>query len=409
LIKTSILKWSLMKQVVPTESDIEAVRNLAKRLKGATDTETLNNILEWQERNIIYWRERGYLDILIGPVTYSGFIIILILASIPLIMLFYLLLLLIGLPLYASIILSLTCTLLILIALLMRTSTIGKLLYIVILSYPISYIVQELLTKYSLNENIITSLNIIININLIIFGISFFTIMYLFIIYKPFTYQERGFKNKLNRILELMELTFTASLPLAKMLEYRMGICRDYAKLTVALLLHLYPESEVFFFTLLGFFGHVATGLRINDKIYILDQNLPILEPEAWLTLWRKEKTKVFKLIKKEGNRLEIRYVNEISNKSKQFKTFNLRAIFKDVVNEVIKAIDEKRDSADITLRNVALLLNIDDEVIRESLLRKIRIVFQNELINKETKVKDIQILKNDTDIILRMQLVNTA
>jgi len=45
----------------PTREDVASVKGLAERLRGANDAETLSNILEWQERNIAYWWERGYL------------------------------------------------------------------------------------------------------------------------------------------------------------------------------------------------------------------------------------------------------------------------------------------------------------------------------------------------------------
>lgn len=38
--------------------------------------------------------------------------------------------------------------------------------------------------------------------------------------------------------------TFTLSLPIEKILKYRLSVCRDYAKLTMALLLDLHPKSD---------------------------------------------------------------------------------------------------------------------------------------------------------------------
>jgi len=51
------------------------------------------------------------------------------------------------------------------------------------------------------------------------------------------------------------------------------------------------------------------------------------------LTLWHKEKTGVFKLVGKEGSELKVKYVDEITNEMKQLEMFNLRAMFKEIVN----------------------------------------------------------------------------
>ncbi|MEM0202521.1 MAG: transglutaminase-like domain-containing protein [Archaeoglobaceae archaeon] len=54
----------------PRKEDInnEDIKNLAMRLKGRSDSETLNNVLEWQEKNITYWVERAWI-IIILPVS----------------------------------------------------------------------------------------------------------------------------------------------------------------------------------------------------------------------------------------------------------------------------------------------------------------------------------------------------
>jgi len=343
-IKTAILKQVLKKLVVPTKNDIEFVRNIAEKLRGTRDAETLNNVLEWQERAIRPWSKRAYLIIpVLGVVAFFGVVVA---------------------------------------------------LFGVLLLYHLISI-----------DFIITGTLVCI----ILVATSFLTLcLHLIKIYMPFVRCKDGFRNKLRKIIELIRLTFTFSLPLEKMLEYRMGVCRDYAKLSAALLLHLYPENEVLFFTFFGYSGHVAAGVKVNNKIYILDQRLPILEPSTWLVLWRKERAKVFKLVKREGGKFELEYASEItvSNELRRFKGFNLKATFREVVNAVIRAIDEKQDSVDITLRDYALLFDVENYVIKESLIRKVRIELQNALAGNASKISEIQALKKDTDIILRIQLL---
>ena len=43
---------------------------------------------------------------------------------------------------------------------------------------------------------------------------------------------------------------------------------------------YLYSNSKIYFFTIPG---HIAAGIKIGSKVYILDQRLPLLDPEAWL------------------------------------------------------------------------------------------------------------------------------
>jgi predicted transglutaminase-like protease len=72
-----------------------------------------------------------------------------------------------------------------------------------------------------------------------------------------------------------------------KILGYRLAVCRDYAKLTAALLLNLYPSSEIY---LIAIPRHVAAGIKFNCKVYVLDQKLPVASLEKWLSFWREKK-----------------------------------------------------------------------------------------------------------------------
>ena len=49
------------KQFLPSSRELENkdIAELLERLKGVSEKETLSNLLEWQERNLDYWNERG--------------------------------------------------------------------------------------------------------------------------------------------------------------------------------------------------------------------------------------------------------------------------------------------------------------------------------------------------------------
>jgi predicted transglutaminase-like protease len=63
------------------------------------------------------------------------------------------------------------------------------------------------------------------------------------------------------------------------LLENKLGVCRDYAKMTACLLSNIYPNAEIYFASAPG---HVATGINIENRLYMLDQRLPILTIDRW-------------------------------------------------------------------------------------------------------------------------------
>jgi len=180
LVKNIILRKLIERQVVPTKEDIASVKNLAERLRGLTDAETLNNTLEWQERNIVYWRERGYLDILLTlfqPLVLIGLLIIFFWVSTPLIIVLYLVFMLYGLPSLVSLLLSSISTLSLVFLMVTKANIVTRLCYIVIFSYPAYNVIREFLLKHPSAENVIALMNLSI-INRTIFGISLFNYIF---------------------------------------------------------------------------------------------------------------------------------------------------------------------------------------------------------------------------------------
>ncbi|TFH44529.1 MAG: hypothetical protein E4G94_03600 [ANME-2 cluster archaeon] len=87
-------------------------------------------------------------------------------------------------------------------------------------------------------------------------------------------------REKKCKFIEVLYDTFRLGLPVDKILKYKLAVCRDYARLTSSLLFSIYPDSKLFFISI---FGHVAVGITIKNKIYVLDQHLPILTIDKWL------------------------------------------------------------------------------------------------------------------------------
>ena len=122
-------------------------------------------------------------------------------------------------------------------------------------------------------------------------GAVILIMVYLFIRYRIFFREEKSIFKKLFKFLELVNRTFQLSLPVNKLLDHKLAVCRDYAKLTASLLFNVYPDSEVYFITIPQ---HVAAGIKIKNKIYVLDQRLPILTTDNWLIKWNKKKANTY-------------------------------------------------------------------------------------------------------------------
>lgn len=195
----------------PTSDEIENdnVKRLAKRLKAASLEETLTNILEWQEKNIVFWSERH-----------------------PLVDIFW-----------VSVLTLLFGTL---------ALSILRALNILPLSFFSWFVVKWLVIWAS---SIVTTLTIMI-----------------FILHsnRKFPWKEVP-KGVINAFMPSISIDF--------LLEKKLGVCKDYAKLTACLLSNINSNAEIYFAHARD---HTATGIAIENRLYMLDQRLPILTKDRW-------------------------------------------------------------------------------------------------------------------------------
>ena len=196
----------------PTSDEIknEDVNRLAKRLKTSSDKETLTNILEWEERNIIFWIERH-----------------------PLVTVFWdsVLALLFGI---------------VIVSVLTITS-------ILPFSFYSWFVVKWSVIWAGCIVTTLVIMTLILHSN------------------RKFSWKEA--------LKGLMTAFTPESISMDFLLDKKLGVCRDYAKLTACLLANIYPDAEIYFATARG---HVATGKEIGDELYMLDQRLPILAKDRW-------------------------------------------------------------------------------------------------------------------------------
>jgi predicted transglutaminase-like protease len=199
----------------PTSDEIgnDKVKSLASRLKAESYKETLTNILEWQERNIVFWTERHPI---VSVLFWAGLISIV----------------------------TFFVGLFILVSLIVRNIQLLSLLS----WFAVIWFVM-------LVSSIATTLAILI---------------WIIRANRKFPWKEvpRGLKN-----------VFWPNISMNFLLENRLGVCRDYAKLTACLLSNIYPNEEIYFASAPD---HIATGINIENRLYMVDQRLPVLTKERW-------------------------------------------------------------------------------------------------------------------------------
>lgn len=314
-------------QDCPTSDDVkdEKLKNLAERLKGDSEKETLTNILEWQDRNIQGWWERWAL--VVSLVFVAAFIFFL---------------------LFKSILICVSC----------------------------------------------------------LGAIALLTVVYLLIRYNRVFLGEKTIE-KIFKFIKVVYYTFRLrGLPVDKILEYKLAVCRDYAKLTAALLFNIYPDSELYFIKIPR---HVAVGIKIKNKIYVIDQHLPILTRDQWLIKQDKEaKIRNSRLIRDpRGKPMDVTFSKHVTilRKPKADRPdpeINAEKLEK-LTEEIAKIFGIKQSSHKdepkfkITLPNYAIALCYDDdEITKYSLIRAIKNKLESEFCSNMDKISKVNISQNE-------------
>jgi len=226
-----------------------------------------------------------------------------------------------------------------------------------------------------------------------------FALVYMLLLYWSRARGEPGVRGRLRRVGELAKLTLQPSYPLRRLLELRMGACRDYAKLTAALLANLYPGGEVY---LLSFPLHVAAAVGLGGRVYVLDQKLPVLEPEAWLARWGRKKARVYRLTWS-GNGAELSYAGRVARRG-ELGALDLKALTRALAGEVEEALREGRGSATVTLRGAAGLLDVEDAVVGESLRRMVELTLGAEFPGR-LRVEGVELSRRGDDVAIAVKL----
>lgn len=336
----------------PTLDEIKnsEIKSLASRLKGESYEETLTNIVEWQDRNMEFWAERHPISTLLMYVYFRIFAAFLIFTFgvLPIVILVLL-------------ILGINTVLVILLTQIVVWLFLNPWSYIAILTVITTTILATIILILHSNRKI------------------------------PWKEVPRALKNIL-----------WPSISIQFLLKNNLGICRDYAKLTVCLLSNIYPDEQIYFATAPS---HVATGIMIKGNLYMLDQRLPILTMDKWRN-YRKARLKdeVEKFTKESLKKHECKKVDIIclpsTTRTASLDTKELAMAMEKLLNIKERIGGKAISSFEIswTWKKGAILYE-DNEMVNYSLARRLKMEVSNELI-RMNQIASIQIRRYKDDLI---------
>jgi predicted transglutaminase-like protease len=309
----------------PTSDEIEnnRVKSLANRLKAGSCKETLTNILEWQERNIVFWNERHPVPTVLfcaGLISILSFIF--------------------GLPIIIFLIIR-------------NIQPLSLLSWFVVIWFVM--LVSSIATTLTITIWIIHSNRKI-----------------------PL---KQGLKN-----------VFVPSIPMNTLLENKLGVCRDYAKLTACLLSNICPNEEIYFAHAPG---HIATGIKIENKLYMLDQRLPILTIDKWDNY--RHLKKIERFARNSPKRVDTNSFLS-TTKTTSLDTEKLAVTMTNLLKVKERTGDKAVSVLEIPWKKGAILYE-DNEMVNYSLARLLKTKISSELIRID-QITRIEINRHKDDLM---------
>ncbi|MEM3489934.1 MAG: transglutaminase-like domain-containing protein [Nitrososphaerota archaeon] len=405
-----------------TVDDVESVNQLAERLRDRDVANTLNNVLEWVEKNVFYWRERGYLILLYGSTLflclYGVFILLLvtqligkeevvkILLHLSVSLSWYQHFPLFGPTAIIGVLVQVSLALFYIIIVILLLSIICKFASVLFSTLTV-WMLLIIVSKTGVLSQILTLFPVYLQwmfssaelIAWITIGASLSTLAYFLTIYS-FFYVRDGGKRRFAKILTLMELTFQPIISVREILEYKLAVCRDYAKLLASILVNLYPDRNIYF---LRKPRHVATAIEFEGKLYVLDQKLPIMSLDAWMRRLGVKCAKKYLLVRSKDGGFSVKHVGEVTVEEDTLD-LNLSEDLRKLADIIYRAIENGQKSAQYVLRAYGKMFNIYDPIIKESLKRAIRTVVEKELVVHRHLIKEFKIMKLGEDIEVNVE-----
>ncbi|OGM12043.1 hypothetical protein A2Z22_01920 [Candidatus Woesebacteria bacterium RBG_16_34_12] len=236
----------LFSMLLPTEEDIKESKNLSENLKDSSEEKTFVNIIKFQESVIPYWNERKLIEDV---------------DSLPINILIFIASFFIGLVMDIVFVIFM-------VKIVKITSAIMVIMIFIV--FPFIFI--------SIRRTIIEVLIAVTIDRFRKMGFNFGSGIYNNIIY--YIKYRKEIKMYISSVV----------LPIKKILEWKLAVCRDYVRLTTSLLYNLYTNSEIY---IIRIANHVASGIKFNGKIYVFDPNFSVqTNAPSLLDEWLKKQLK---------------------------------------------------------------------------------------------------------------------
>jgi predicted transglutaminase-like protease len=193
------------------------------------------------------------------------------------------------------------------------------------------------------------------------------------------------------------------SMSIDSILDNKLCVCRDYAKLTATLLFNIYPEKEIYF---VHARDHVATGIKVEKQLYVLDKYLPLATIDKWHDKWNKSWFSPKKVEKVKGSYIEtVKLPSLLSNKSSSKLDVAV------IENNLERLLNVQRSMEDVKGNSIKLLqwkkgvfLYDDEELVNYSLSQRLKTVISKEMIDV-SNVKHLVVDRKKNDLIFRVEL----
>lgn len=368
----------LLRSVIPSLDEIEFIRPIASGLRGSSDIETLGNVSEWLVKNVaphsfrvfcislewITWFVCGMTLFFFYEYICRGIL------SFPD-------------PIYTAIVIVLAIsTALGLNIALYWLNTLAKIVIIFIIVVIIGGFVGS-----DLDAPILLYSGALL-------GALIALLFYSFYISTPTTLN-RGVIGMAKTHLNFLISSCRSGMRVEEILRYGMGVCREYSKLVLSLLINLYPNNRILLF--FAYPIHIATGIELGDKMYVFEPGLPLLLPKTWLKMTGLNEAKIFEVVKT-PHRLTVRYIGRVAEKGTGLAN-EWGSLLEKTVKEIENAVRVGIPRVVIGLETLAKHLDLGDRVIAESIQRIVKTyVYSKALESYLRYVKDIRVIYTEAE-----------
>lgn len=172
------------------------------------------------------------------------------------------------------------------------------------------------------------------------------------------------------------------------------------------MLFNIYPDKEIYF---VHANSHVATGIKVGSKTYILDKYLPLTTSDRWHEKWNKAWYSEKNVEKAKGTFLE-----PVPLKSILLNTCGTKLDTHKLESEILSrlGIQRSEDYSDngegsyfkiLQLKKGAILYE-DDEIVNYSLAQRLRTIISEEMIDIN-HIANVKIDRKKNDLIFRVRL----